>query len=73
MLFRSDLMEYISIAARYDGCQFIISTHSPFLLALPQAKIYDLDETPVTEKKWTELENVRIYHDFFMKHQQEFS
>ena len=70
--FQLDLMEYISIAARYDGCQFIISTHSPFLLALPQAKIYDLDEQPVTVKKWTELENVRIYYDFFMKYQQEF-
>ena len=70
--FQLDLMEYISIAARYDGCQFIISTHSPFLLALPQAKIYDLDDRPVTVKKWTELENVRIYHDFFLKHQKEF-
>ena len=70
--FQLDLMEYISIAARYDGCQFIISTHSPFLLALPQAKIYDLDEQPVTVKKWTELENVRIYYDFFMKHKNDF-
>ena len=70
--FQLDLMEYISIAARYDGCQFISSTHSPFLLALPQAKIYDLDDRPVTVKQWTELENVRIYHDFFLKHQQEF-
>ena len=70
--FQLELMEYISIAARYDNCQFIISTHSPFMLALPQAKIYDLDEQPVTVKKWTELENVRIYYDFFMKHQQEF-
>ena len=70
--FQLDLMEYISIAARYDGCQFIISTHSPFLLALPQAKIYDLDERPVVAKKWTELENVRIYHDFFLKYQEEF-
>jgi len=70
--FQLDLMEYISIAARYDGCQFIISTHSPFLLSLPQARIYDLDEQPVAVKKWTELENVRIYYDFFMKHQQAF-
>ena len=70
--FQLDLMEYISIAARYDGCQFIISTHSPFLLALPQAKIYDLDDRPATVKKWTELENVRAYYDFFMEHQKEF-
>ena len=70
--FQLDLMEYISIAARYDGCQFIISTHSPFLLSMPQARIYDLDDRPVTVKKWTELENVRAYYDFFMEHQKEF-
>lgn len=70
--FQMDLMEYIAIAARYDGCQFVISTHSPFLLSLPGAKIYDLDSYPVQVKKWTELENVRIYFDFFQKHQDEF-
>lgn len=71
--FQLDLMEYISIAARFDGCQFIISTHSPFLLALPHAKIYDLDAQPVAVKNWTELENVRIYYDFFREHQSEFN
>lgn len=67
-----DLVEFIAISARYSGCQFVISTHSPFLLSLPGAKIYDLDSFPVQERKWTELENVRIYYDFFMKHQHEF-
>jgi len=52
-------------SARFYGCQFIISTHSPFLLAMKGAKIYDLDSRPVTVKKWTDIENVRIYHDFF--------
>ena len=70
--FQMDLMEYIAIAARYDGCQFVISTHSPFLLSLPGARIYDLDSDPVQVRKWTELENVRIYYDFFQKHQAEF-
>jgi hypothetical protein len=36
------------------------------------AKVYDLDSVPVTEKKWTELENVRIYYDFFKEHGREF-
>lgn len=67
-----ELVDFISISARYDGCQFVISTHSPFLLSLPGAKIYDLDSCPVQERKWTDLENVRIYHDFFLKHQNEF-
>ena len=66
------LVKFIEEAARFYDCQFIISTHSPFLLALPYAKIYDLDRVPVTTAKWTELENVRIYFDFFEKHRGEF-
>ena len=50
----------------------MIATHSPFLLSMPQAKIYDLDEEIVDVKKWSELENVRAYYDFFKKHEQEF-
>lgn len=63
-----ELMSFIEDSARFMGCQFIISTHSPFLLAMRGAKIYDLDEDPVDVKPWTELENVRIYYDFFKKH-----
>jgi predicted ATPase len=36
------------------------------------AKVYDLDSTPVEAKKWTDLENVRIYHEFFEEHRHEF-
>jgi hypothetical protein len=36
------------------------------------AKIYDLDSVPVSPKKWTELENVRMYYDFFKEHGEEF-
>ncbi len=50
---------------RYCGCQFIIATHSPFILALSGARIYDLDATPVDIKKWWELENTRSYYEFF--------
>lgn len=67
-----ELTKFIEDSARYLGCQFIISTHSPFLLAMRGAKIYDLDENPVDVKKWTELENVRTYYDFFKRHENEF-
>lgn len=53
----------------YCGCQLILATHSPFLLALDGAKIYDLDSEPVAVKQWWELENVRTYYGFFAKHQ----
>lgn len=67
-----ELAKLIEDAARFFGCQFIISTHSPFMLAIKGAKIYDLDEDPVRVKKWTELENVRTYYNFFKEHENEF-
>lgn len=67
-----ELAKFIEDSARFFGCQFIISTHSPFLLAIHRAKIYDLDENPVDVKKWTELENMRIYYEFFKNHEIEF-
>lgn len=67
-----ELVKFIEEAARYLSCQFIISTHSPFLLSMKGAKIYDLDEDPVDIKKWTELENVKAYYNFFKKREKEF-
>lgn len=52
---------------RYCGCQFVLSTHSPFLLALNGAKIYDLDACPVDVKHWWELENAKLYFGFFQR------
>lgn len=68
-----ELMKFIEDAARFGNCQFIISTHSPFLLALRGAKIYDLDENPVDVKRWTKLENVRTYYEFFKRYEKDFS
>ncbi len=62
---QKELVQFIENSARFFGCQFIISTHSPFVLSMRGAKIYDLDEDPVDVKIWTELENVREYYQFF--------
>lgn len=67
-----ELTEYIENAARFFRCQFVISTHSPFLLGLRGAKIYDLDSDPVDVRRWTELPNVRAYYDFFKRHERAF-
>lgn len=66
------LKKFIEDSARFYNCQFIISTHSPFLLNLSEAKIYDLDDIPVTTKNWTELSNVKTYYNFFKEHENEF-
>ena len=67
-----ELAQFLQDSARFFGCQLIISTHSPFLLSLRGAKIYDLDSDPVRTRRWTELENVRAYADFFRSHADEF-
>ncbi len=67
-----ELKSYIENSARFFGCQFLISTHSPFLLSIKNSRIYDLDASPVRVRKWTELENVKIYYDFFMNLREEF-
>lgn len=66
------LLQFIWDSARFYHCQFIISTHSPFILSMRDTVIYDLDEKPMRMKKWTELHNVRVYHDFFKEHAAEF-
>lgn len=70
--FQIDLLKLIVECSRYGGCQFIIATHSPFLLSIPKAKIYNLDMNPVETCEWTDLENVRLYYEFFKSHNNEF-
>ena len=69
---QQELTQFIMDSARFYGCQFVIATHSPFLLAMRGAKIYDLDTVPACRRRWTELPAVRAYHDFFRLHENEF-
>ena len=70
--FQIELKAFLEASVRAYNCQFVISTHSPFLLSIPGAVIYDLDVTPPQVRPWTEIKNVRIYHDFFIEHDEEF-
>lgn len=67
-----ELVQFIQGMARFYDCQFVISSHSPFVLSLPYARIYNMDAVPVTTCKWTELPNVRAYYEFFKAHEKEF-
>ena len=66
------LADFLADSARFYGCQFVLATHSPFLLAIPGARIYDLDSDPVRIRRWTELESVRDTFEFFQQHKEEF-
>ena len=62
---QKELAVFIEESVRFYGCQIIIASHSPFILSLNGAKIYDLDSVPVAVKAWEELENMKIYYDLF--------
>jgi predicted ATPase len=47
-----------------QDAQFIIATHSPMLLAYPDAQIYSFDQTPVAVVAYEQLDHVRITRDF---------
>ncbi len=68
---QQELAEVLYEHVCYLGCQMVISTHSPFMLAIEGALIYDLDDKAQV-KEWTELSGVRAYYDFFKSHQKEF-
>lgn len=70
---QQELLKFLEDSARFFGCQFVIATHSPFLLSMKGAKIYDMDEEVVDVKRWSELKNVRAYYDFFKKHEKDFA
>lgn len=68
-IFQQDLAQIIAESSRYCGCQFILSTHSPFFLSLENAQIYNLDHCPVTDyEEWYELDNMKPYFDLFSKY-----
>lgn len=46
-------------------CQLVIATHSPFLLSLSGAKVYDLDAEPIQACEWYKLKNMRSYFELF--------
>ena len=47
-----------------EDCQFIIATHSPILMAFPEASILNFDNLPVAETEYHELEHVKLTRDF---------
>jgi len=49
--------------------QLIIATHSPILLAYPQARIYLFSEAGISEVKYTDTEHYQITKDFLNRHE----
>ncbi len=67
-----ELAQYLYWYAKAEKCQFIIASHSPFILSTPGAKIYNLDADPIAPQKWHELENMRYYFELFGQNREKF-
>lgn len=46
------------------GAQFIIATHSPILMAYPDAWIYQLEDEGISHVKYTDTEHYQVARDF---------
>jgi predicted ATPase len=57
------LLVMISNAVK-EGCQFILSTHSPILMAYPNATIYRIGCDGATAVQYEEIESVSLMKDF---------
>jgi len=64
------LIKEIDLLVR-RGCQFILATHSPILMAYPDATIYELDQDGIKEVEYTETEHFRLTRSF-MQNPKEF-
>lgn len=51
------------------GAQFVISTHSPMLMAYPDAWIYSLDEDGIIRLTYEETEHFQVTRDFLNNYQ----
>ena len=54
----------IVVRATRAGAQFVIATHSPVLLAIPGARVFELGDDGVTETAYDDLETERFTRGF---------
>ncbi|MEM9683415.1 MAG: AAA family ATPase [Pseudomonadota bacterium] len=51
------------------GSQFVIATHSPIIMAYPNAKILQLGESGIDEVDYLDTEHYRVTRDFLNRHE----
>jgi predicted ATPase len=59
-------LAFLAVMARASasGSQFIVATHSPILLALPDARIYELSDRGIEQVAWDECDATRLTKSF---------
>lgn len=64
-------LQFLALLHDYlkQGCQFIIATHSPIILAYPDAAIHVLDERGMTLTPYQETEHFKVTRNFLQNPQ----
>jgi len=59
-------MSFLTLLHKHigDGAQFVIATHSPIVLAYPDAWIYRFDEGGIERVEYEQTEHFQVYRDF---------
>ena len=59
-------MSFLTLLHRHarSGAQFLVATHSPIVLAYPDAWIYQFDEEGIRRVEYEDTEHYRVYRDF---------
>ncbi len=58
------LIAIISDLCQTGKCQFIIATHSPFLITLPNSQIYEINGEKLEQKQYCDTKQFNLYKDF---------
>jgi predicted ATPase len=59
-----DLLKLVRQTSRAGHAQFIIATHSPILLACPEARIYSFGQSSLKPVGYEETEHFQVYKSF---------
>ena len=46
------------------GAQFLVATHSPLLMAFPEACLYQLDESGITQRTFDDVDVIALWRSF---------
>jgi predicted ATPase len=61
-----DLLKLIRQTSQAGHAQFIIATHSPILLACPEARIYSFSPSSLAQVAYEETEHFQVYKSFML-------
>ena len=61
------LLDILTEMSRAGHAQFIVATHSPILMACPDAVIYSFDRAPIAPIRYHDSEHFNVYKDFLYR------